>query len=73
MSETQQILHHILEHGNIAGRDAAERTIIQPTVDRRTLERLKAFGAEQPKRRTATMIRRMKCRQCARVLVRSRR
>jgi hypothetical protein len=47
MSEAEQILRDILEHGDIAGRDAAGRTIIKLAVDRRTFKRLKAFRADK--------------------------
>jgi hypothetical protein len=47
MSEAERILRAILEHGDIAGRDAAGRTIIQLAVDQGTFERLMAFGADK--------------------------
>jgi hypothetical protein len=47
MSEAEQILRDILERGDITGRDASGRTIIEFQVDRATLERLMAFGADE--------------------------
>ena len=44
-AEARALLHHILEHGDIVGRDAAGRTIIQLAVDDWTLEQLMAFDA----------------------------
>ena len=42
-AEARALLHHILEHGDIVGRDAAGRTIIQLAVDDWALEQLMAF------------------------------
>jgi hypothetical protein len=47
MTEAEQILRDILERGDITGRDASGRTIIELAVNRATLERLMAFGADQ--------------------------
>jgi hypothetical protein len=44
-SEARTILHHLLQHGNIAGRDAAGRTVIALAVDDWLLERLLTFDA----------------------------
>ena len=44
--EARALLHHLLEHGDIVGRDTRGRTIIQLAVDDRTLEQLMTFGAE---------------------------
>ena len=46
MTEAEQLLRDILEHGDIIGRDAANQTIIQLAVDQTTLDRLMAFGAD---------------------------
>ena len=46
MTEAEQLLREILEHGDIIGRDAANQTIIQLAVDQPTLDRLMAFGAD---------------------------
>ena len=40
------LLHHLLEHGDIVGRDTAGRTIIQLAVDDRVLETLMTFDAD---------------------------
>jgi hypothetical protein len=45
-AEAPALLHHLLEHGDIVGRDAAGRTIIQLTVDDWTLEKLATFDAD---------------------------
>jgi hypothetical protein len=45
-AEAPAVLHHLLEHGDIVGRDTAGRTVIQLTVDVWTLERLMTFDAE---------------------------
>ena len=39
-------LHYLLEHGDIVGRDAAGRTIVQLAVDDRVLETLMTFDAD---------------------------
>lgn len=44
-SQARTILHHILEHGDVAGRDAAGRTVIALAVDDWLLERLLTFDA----------------------------
>ena len=44
MSEANLLLHNILEGGDIVGRDAAGRIVIQVAVDRRDFELL-TFGA----------------------------
>jgi hypothetical protein len=41
------LLHHLLENGDIIGRDTAGRTIIQLAVDDRVLETLMTFDAEE--------------------------
>ena len=40
------LLHHLLEHGDIVGRDTAGRTIIQWSVTDHVLETLMTFDAE---------------------------
>jgi hypothetical protein len=44
-SQARTILHHLLEHGDVAGRDAAGRTVITLAVDDGLLERLLTFDA----------------------------
>jgi len=44
--EARVLLHHILEHGDIVGRDAAGRTIVQLAVDDWTLEKLMTVDAD---------------------------
>jgi hypothetical protein len=44
-SEARTILHHLLEHGDLAGRDATGRTLITLAVDDWLLERLLTFDA----------------------------
>ena len=45
-AEARALLHHLLEHGDIVGRDTGGRTIIQLAVDDCVLEKLTAFDAE---------------------------
>jgi hypothetical protein len=45
-AEARVLLHHVLEHGDVVGRDTAGRTIIQLAVDDRVLETLMTFDAE---------------------------
>jgi hypothetical protein len=45
MSEAERLLQTILEAGDIVGRDAAGRMVIQIAVERADFERLMAFGA----------------------------
>lgn len=45
-AEARKLVHHLLEHGDIVGQDAAGRTIIQLAVDDWVLEKLMGFGAE---------------------------
>jgi hypothetical protein len=45
-AEARALLHHILEHGDVVGRDTRHRTIIQLPVDDWTLEKLMAFDAD---------------------------
>ena len=46
MTEANRLLRDILERGDITGRDATGRIVIELAVDRATFERLIAFGAE---------------------------
>lgn len=45
-AEARALHHHLLEHGDIVGRDPVGRTIIQLAVDDRVLERLLTFDAD---------------------------
>jgi hypothetical protein len=45
-AEARALLHHLLEHGDIVGRDTVGRTIIQLAIDDRALESLMTFDAE---------------------------
>jgi hypothetical protein len=49
-TQVRTILHHLLEHGDIAGRDVAGHTVIRLAVDEWLLERLLTFdpGALRP-------------------------
>ena len=40
------MLHHLLEHGDVAGRDIGGRTIIKLAVDDWVLEKLMTFDAD---------------------------
>jgi hypothetical protein len=44
-AQARTILHHLLQHGDIAGRDTAGRTVITLAVDRWLLEQLLTFDA----------------------------
>ena len=44
--QARALLHHLLEHGDIVGRDTTGRTIIQLAVDDRVLETLMIFDAD---------------------------
>jgi hypothetical protein len=44
-SQARIMLHHLLEHGDIAGRDAIGRTVIKLAVPDWLLERLMTFDA----------------------------
>jgi hypothetical protein len=46
MTSAEQLLLQILESGDVVGQDGAGRTVLQLAVDRATLERLMAFGAD---------------------------
>jgi hypothetical protein len=43
VAQARTILQHLLEHGDIAGRDAAGRTVITLAVDDWLLDRLLTF------------------------------
>ena len=45
-AEARALLHHILEHGDIVGRDTTGRAIIQLAVDDWVLDKLLGFDAE---------------------------
>ena len=45
-AEARALLNHLLEHGDIVGRDTVGRTIIQVAVDDWALERLMTFDAD---------------------------
>ena len=45
-AEARALLHHVLENGDIVGRDTTGRTIIQLAVDDWALDRLLTFDAE---------------------------
>jgi len=45
-AEARALLHHLLEHGDMVGRDSAGRTMIQLAVDDWTFDRLMAFDAD---------------------------
>jgi hypothetical protein len=45
-TEARTLLHHLLEHGDIVGRDTVGRTIIQLAVDERVLDKLMSFDAD---------------------------
>jgi hypothetical protein len=44
-AQARTILHHLLQHGDIAGRDTAGRTVITLAVDRWLLKQLLTFDA----------------------------
>jgi hypothetical protein len=45
-AEARLLLHHLLEHGDVVGRDAAGRTMILLAVDDCVLEKLMTFDAD---------------------------
>ena len=45
-AEARALLHHLLEHGDVVGRDPLRRTIVQLAVEDGVLERLLTFDAE---------------------------
>ena len=44
-AEARAMLHHLLEQGDVVGRDSVGRTIIQLAVDDHTLDTLLSFDA----------------------------
>ena len=54
-AKARLLLHHLLEHGDVVGKDDAGRTMILLAVDERVLEKLMTFEAEQPTWRTGEM------------------
>jgi hypothetical protein len=44
--QARALLHHLLEHGDIVGRDTVGRTIVQLAVDDWTLQKLMTFDVE---------------------------
>lgn len=50
MCEAGELLRQILETGDIVGRDATGRTVIQLALDRATFDRLMVFGADAAER-----------------------
>jgi hypothetical protein len=45
-AEARALLHHLLEHGDVVGRDAAGRTMIQLALDDWVLDKLMTFDAD---------------------------
>lgn len=45
-SQARVILRYLLDHADVAGRDAVGRTVLALHVDDRLLDELAAFGAE---------------------------
>jgi hypothetical protein len=45
-AEARALLHHLLEHGDTVGRDAADRSVIQLLVSDYVLEALMTFDAD---------------------------
>ena len=44
--EPRALLHHLLEHGDIVGKDSARRMVIQVAVDDHALHMLISFDAD---------------------------
>ena len=44
--EARALLHHLLEHGDVVGKDTAGRSIVQLAVDDWVLDKLLAFDAD---------------------------
>src|SRR5690606_4697038 len=49
-AEARALLHHLLEHGDLVGRDTTSRTIIQLAVDDWVLEKFLTFNADAAER-----------------------
>ena len=45
-AEARALLHHLLEQGDVVGKDTVGRTIIQLAVDDWTLEKLATFDSD---------------------------
>jgi hypothetical protein len=45
-AEARALLHHLLEHGDLVGKDSAGRMVIQVAVDGHTLDTLMSFDAD---------------------------
>ena len=45
-AEARALLHHLLEHGDIVGRDDVGRAVVQLVVDDWTLDNLMAFDVD---------------------------
>jgi hypothetical protein len=45
-AEARALLHHVLEHGDVVGRDRAGRRILQLAVESWVLDKLMGFDAE---------------------------
>ena len=45
-AEARALLHHLLEHGDVVGKDATGRTIVQLALDDWVLEKLMGFDAD---------------------------
>ena len=69
-AEARALLHHLLEHGDVVGRDSAGRTIIRLVVDDWVYEKLMTFDADaaelgdQSTPSPTTMPRRTCCQSC---------
>lgn len=50
MCEAGELLRQILETGDVVGRDARGRTVIQLALDRAAFDRLMVFGADAAER-----------------------
>ena len=46
-AEARGLLHHLLKHGDVVGKDSTGRTILQLAVDDHTLETLMSFDADE--------------------------
>ena len=45
-AEARALLHHVLEHGDVVGKDATGRTIVQLALEDWVLEKLMGFDAD---------------------------
>jgi hypothetical protein len=62
--QARALLHHLLEHGDVVGRDTVGRTIIQLAVDDRVLETLMTSTPRQPTSNQNSTTKRMVRRSC---------